>query len=331
MRILSASAIALAAATISAPAYAESSTIYDGYGSVSAGYISLDRGAYTYTYCYNQDCSTNTEEASDNYDGLNLNVRTSVSVPLGGAWGAQVDGNFSRAAYDTDITYYEGEEYALKPNESTFAGHVFARNDKRLLGLFVQRTSTNHNFGSGRAVYYAGGEAQAYLGKVTLYGQASYGTHDFTPFHSDIVNLGLQLRYFPEENLKLALGGTYQNEKWTRNREWFGGNSYEENSWERTGDNFIFGLNAEKKLKKSRARIFADFSYGEDKIDTIYRYTYGSETESDAYQYKNSEVRFMVGVKLNFGSTTLLQRDRSGASLDPVRNGNFGFEGYYQP
>jgi hypothetical protein len=35
---------------------------------------------------------------------------------------------------------------------------------------------------------------------------------------------------------------------------------------------------------------------------------------------KDHETRVMVGGKLNFGSKTLFERDRSGASLDPIRS-----------
>lgn len=330
MKVIYASAIAIAAGTISAPAYADS-TIYDGYGSFAAGYNSLDGGSGTYTYCYDGNCDSGTEEIPEKYDGLNLNVRTSVSVPLGGAWGAQVDGDFSRTVYDANQDYGKGQSFTLKSNESTFAGHAFARNDKRLLGLFVQRTSITNNFGVGRAVYYAGGEAQAYLGKVTMYGQASYGSHDFKPHDSSIVNLGLQLRYFPQDNLKLTLGGNYQSEKLTRDQDWFSADYYSDSSWKENQEHLGFSFSAEKKLKKSRASIFADFSYGDlrTKSDDTYRNEIGSGSES--YRSDASQVRLMIGVKLNFGSATLLQRDRSGASLDPARNGYFTYQGYYAP
>ena len=47
--------------------------------------------------------------------------------------------------------------------------------------------------------------------------------------------------------------------------------------------------------------------------------------------YKEHETRAMVGIKLNFGSKTLFERDRSGASLDPIKPMNLIFGGFSSP
>ena len=55
--------------------------------------------------------------------------------------------------------------------------------------------------------------------------------------------------------------------------------------------------------------------------------TYRSGVYNNEGYNHDHDLRLMVGVKLNFGSKTLLERDRTGASLETVKPLNDSFNG----
>lgn len=308
MKIILSSAIAIAAAAVSAPAMAAEGNIVDGFGSFSAGYNVLNPGSYSWEGC-DEGCDSGSSTNAPTAKGLDLNARVSVAVPLGGAFGAQVDGEYSRTVYRVTE---DSEGWSEKLNDSTVAAHVFARNSKGLVGVVAQRTSTNSNFGDGQATYYIGGEGQFYLGKATVYGQVAYGSDDFSPTNSNGINAQAQLRYFPQDNLKLTLRGGYEFFKITPDSRYnWGGDS-----WSDKVNTVAIGANAEYRLAGSSVSILGDVDYRATKLKYRDDFTGGYY----ANRQTTGDLRLMVGVKLNFGSTTLIERDRSGASLDPVRS-----------
>ena len=72
------------------------------------------------------------------------------------------------------------------------------------------------------------------------------------------------------------------------------------------------GAGAEYRLPNSPISIFG-------------KYDYSRATFPDATDISVSDNRFLIGAKFNFDSTSLLDRDRSGASLKPVDNKLLGF------
>lgn len=104
-------------------------------------------------------------------DGLNLNVRGSVAVPVKGNYGVQADADVTRSVYD--LTIGSGN---LKKTESALAVHTYWRDSERgLVGLIGQVNTTANNVGiMSNTRYFVGAEGQYYLKNVTLYGQAVY-------------------------------------------------------------------------------------------------------------------------------------------------------------
>lgn len=316
-KVLATAIIALAPTT----AMAADSNEFDGFASIALGYNSLkDTGGSWVQY---RDGALYDSGASSGYpkaDGLDVEARVTAAVPLGGNFAAQFDGDFTHTVYK----YSGSSSPAYKLDGSTLAAHAFWRDPaKGLVGVVAQRTgnSSNYYYAYTPTKYYIGGEGQYYVGNFTLYGQATYGftdsAYDWNKF--DGVNLGLQARYYAQPNLALTLKGGYEHA--AANNDY---TNYSDPAHERYSTNtWLIGAKGEYRLSNSRASLFIDADYRETKMK--YHDVYTGYDGVDYYDgdyssnRKSHDFRAMVGVKLNFGSKTLLDRDRSGASLDPVR------------
>jgi len=307
-KILATTIVVLAPTT----AMAADGNIYDGFGSVAVGYNVLDEGKWWEDYGYFEGSDySDSGNGEDKADGLDLEVRASAAAPLSGNFAGQVDGVFTRTALKWDDC--DGCP-TWKLNETSIAAHAFWREpDKGLVGLVGQRTAHTSNSWSGITTYYIGGEGQAHLDRFTIYGQVSYASVDHSYVDTDGVNAALQLRYFPQDNLMVALKGGYERMTTKPDDDYYDCPDY---CYKDKATTWLIGAKAEYRLPDSKFSLFADADYRDIKFRNSY-------IDSDYYwreeQYKYSDFRAMVGVKINFGSSTLLERDRSGASLDPVR------------
>lgn len=263
-------------------AHAAEANQFDGYLALGAGYNS-----------FKLDGPTTTP------DGLAVEVRGSASAPLGTNYGVQVDADFTRNAYSV------ANAYTLKANNSTVAAHLYWRDPAKALGgIVAQRTTTSSNlFSLPNTEYAAGGEGQFFAGKATFYGQVSYVFNDSYYLNVDGVNLGAQVRYFVKPDFSIALKGAYHDTKYTQ-----GGITPVANNDDVHHKAWLVGGKSEYRFASSPFSLFADVDYREGKFS------------DSVISYKEHSFRGLVGVKLNFGPKTLFDRDRSGASLDPVRS-----------
>jgi hypothetical protein len=324
-KLIAVSAAALALGLVSAPAMAADGQV-DGFGSLEIGHNTLNPGSYSDTYCYSGgSCYGQSIDDGITAKGLDVNARVTVAVPLGGMFGGQVDGQFSRTAYHMNGQY---ESVTIKFNQSTVAAHAYARlSDTAVLGVIGQRTAFNTNFNTGggrfgpfgsslggRAVYYIGGEGQVALGKATLAAQVVYGSDDSTYTNSAGVNASAQVRYFLQDNAKITLRGGLESFKVTPDQAYY---TCTYSCYSNRVLAVAVGLNGEYRLPGSAVSLTADADYRA--IKGKYRYFYTDGSYNDNLRSTYGDLRFMVGVKLNFGSKTLIERDRSGASFDTVR------------
>ena len=253
---------------------AEGDAGVDGFFSLAAGYNWSDMGGIIKP------------------EGLNLNVRGSVAVPVKGNYGVQVDADVTRSVYDLNIVSSN-----LKKTESALAVHTYWRDSSRgLVGLIGQVNTTANSIGMlSNTRYFVGAEGQYYLKNVTLYGQAVYQTGKFgmgSTIDADGVTLAGQVRYFAKPNLSFTLKGSYEklNTKM----------SLDHSGW-------LVGGKGEYRYAKLPISTFVEVDYR------------GGKFTVPGSSFKEHETRAMAGVKFHFGSKSLLERDRSGASLDPVR------------
>ncbi|MDB5651853.1 MAG: hypothetical protein JWL62_3373 [Hyphomicrobiales bacterium] len=262
---------------VAAYAPAPLATPFDAFGALSVGY---------------NWANISQNGLSSSANGLDLNARATFEVPVFERFGFQADGVFNRAVYK--ITNTE-----LKRNSADLAGHAFWRDSSvGLLGVIVQGTSNESSLGilSDRR-YFAGAEAQYFIGNVTLYGQAAYENVNFgvpspSGVSADGYILAGQARYFATANWAIALKGSYESIKANLD-----GISHK--GW-------LVGAQTDYRFANTHYSVFASVDYRDGKFNNN-----GG---------KDHETRAMIGAKLNFGSKTLFERDRSGASLDPIRS-----------
>ena len=255
-----------------------------------------------------------------------------VSVAAGGAWfpdetdsdnnehGMSLEGAASGEYNFTSVLGFQGDlvvqsqhfEFDNDPSEDTStlrnadaALHVFYRDSSQFLyGGFVQFGTDTFSFdGSSFAStddrYYAGAEAQYFLGDATLYGQAGAQQVTFDGQSAPGWFATFEARYFlqPDFKIEAHIGA---NDFST------GGGDLDVNvnSWNA-------GVGAEYKFANAPFSIFAKYDFTHEDSSA-----FGSTDTFD-------DNRVLVGVKFNFGAETLEDRDRSGASLKPVSSPAF--------
>lgn len=237
-----------------------------------------------------QDNGNNYDEPASN--GATYSVNASVALPISQSIGLQADVSHSQdlmnLPYDVKLN-----------NKSTSVGaHLFVRkSDKFLLGAIGQvnfNTISTSGYSIDMNQYFVGGEAQAYLKNVTLTAQVAYrkdevGSFGYGPssFGQSGVIATAQAKLFINSNWSLAAKGEYSNIKFS--------DSYDVNI-----DQWRLGLITERRLSSVPVSLLFKANYGESKVDGM----------------KLRDTRFVVGIKINFGSQSLKARDRSGASLE---------------
>lgn len=235
---------------------------------------------------------------SDSEDALDTvftpHWRGSGVIDLGSGLGLQGDIAYQSYRFNTNLpaTY--------NFSDLTGALHLFYRDPAAyLFGGFVQVTHQGQYYSADgndpfgvRTRSIVGAEGQLYLDNLTLYGQAGL-------MHEDLGNdsytqtgafLTGQARYFLTPDFKVDLHGMAAR---------LTGSPLPGNSdFTKLG----VGIGAEFKLPESPLSTFAALDYN----------------RISSYYYDHDETRLSVGLKVNFGTGSLLDQDRSGASLNPV-------------
>lgn len=196
---------------------------------------------------------------------------------------------------------FNTSDSTLTATAADLALHAYYRNDNFLVGGIVQlgRTSTqfNENNPNINDRRYLGIEGQLYLGNFTLYGQA--GAKDLKTEDRNFSGYfgKLEGRYFltPDFRIEAHLGiGTLDLP--------------ELDDWVTTTVNV--GLGAEYKFANMPLSIFADYDY--------YR---GDFERSD--DIVGERHRAVIGIRFQIEDETLMDRDRSGPSLEPIEPGGY--------
>lgn len=245
------------------------------------GFVFLGAGAGQVQGYYNG------ETEGDPANGLSVTGGASIAYQSASMLGFQGDVVLSRLQQ----TQYNNTGVDL---QGDIAGHVFYRQPGSfLIGAIGQLgtddvTNPFQHYNYERA--YAGAEAQVYAGNATLYGQVAaqrvaQGDYPRTGYVATA-----EARYFLTPNFKIKghVGIDHLD--------------YEGGSGSQT--EYKAGLGAEYRLDAQPLSVFAQYDF------THY-------TESDGSAYTANDNRILVGVKWNFGTDTLEDRDHTGASLKP--------------
>jgi hypothetical protein len=222
-------------------------------------------------------------------DDLAAEIRASAAYQFSNGFAIQSDVVFNHQGLGDDVIF-DGANVA----SVDVAGHAFYRNESFLLGVFGQYGMTSPDIGFPIDIdrFYAGGEAQGYFGNFTLYAQGGWQGQDLAPIDEepDGFFVNAEARYFAGDNLKLAINGGYAT---LGSDDEFDANTIQ------------VGGSIEYRLDDNPLSVFGNVNY--------------SETEIENTDIEFSDVRVMAGLKLNLGTQTLLERDRGGATLDPVK------------
>jgi hypothetical protein len=215
-----------------------------------------------------------------------------VNIPFAGRWNLQGDLTYDRIWQDD--FHLDGTGAAI---------HGYYRDpDNFAAGVFAAYKSYGSNFLRDVSVYdyQVGPEAQVYLGNLTLYGQAYYGQFTFDSEHFDIERFGQWgvrgvARYFVQKNFRL-----------------------------------------DAELDFHRTAAFFDEDMFDAAVQATYRFDDTPWSLFGRYQFERTTVSasgysshaFLIGMRASFGSNSLLDEDRNGATMDTMRpNGVRSFGG----
>ena len=275
---------------------AQAQTVLSGYAGVGVDYTSAT-GKY------------DSESVSDRTNGYFFD--SAASLPVVGIFGAQVDlayHNYSDKLIEGG--YREGDH-----SDGLIAtGHVFARTDQWLLGVFVGADDAGVFNVKGGGV-----EGQYYLGKLTLAGSIGAATESedqgdsYKPY---VVSGRVDARYFVTDDLMIGAHAGYEGSDYHNNS----GVYYEEL---KAPGLWTVGVGAEYRIAASPFTVTANYEHGDSKITDDYG-------ETGFYQ-DNNQIRahgdyVSIGARWTFGGS-LLNRDRHGASLSTMKDmfgGAFG-------
>lgn len=238
-------------------------------------------------------------------NGVSLEGAASGAYNFSATLGFQGDVVFGSQDYSGDLL--GGESVGGRNVDAAI--HAYYRNDQYLVGAFGQygnNTYTSaYGFTESLDHFYGGVEGQVFFGNATLYGQA--GAQQVRSFGASVDGIfgTLEARYFLEPNFKIeahigadalasSTSGIFDGDGITT---------------------LHAGAGAEYRLDNSPISFFA-------------KYDYSRATFSEESNVSESDNRFLIGAKFNFEQPTLMDRDRTGASLKPVDSRITGIFGY---
>lgn len=177
--------------------------------------------------------------------------------------------------------------------------HLNWRNDDFAVGGFgeAKKLIISTNTSKDMWAWKVGPEAQVYFGNLTLYGQGYYGRADFGLRVSRFDEMGVRgvARYFVQDNLRFEVEASFHRTK---------------DVCRLASDFDIFALAAQ-----------VDYRFDDTPWSVFGRY------QRDAFSLTNVANgptlhmdKFSVGLRASFGSKTLLEEDRKGATMDTYRS-----------
>ncbi|QKC83390.1 hypothetical protein EB232_18775 [Mesorhizobium sp. NZP2077] len=206
-----------------------------------------------------------------------------VNFPIDPRWNIQADAFVdSLWVQSQNLDGYGGAVHAYWRDPSSYA-----------LGGFTSVTGYGGDVVSGENLYSfaVGPEAQAYFGNVTVYGQIYYGQLRATGQSEHFDNWGGRgvVRYFAQDNLRFDAELGYS-------RISLGGESL----------NTVTGaLQAMYRFSGTPLSVFGRYQL--DHVSSP-----GSSGSLNVH-------KFVIGLRGSFGSDTLLDEDRNGATMDTYR------------
>lgn len=282
---------------------------------------------------YGDDFTSNTNGLGLKSTGPSGEARVSVAYTDKSGFGAQLDN-----VYTDFITYGNGangyNNYRSSNSSYDMAAHLFYRTNKYLAGIYAQRTTYSLQYsGNGQTggytplnrAYFLGTEGQYYFERATVYAQAGYQSYGYTTTETNGVSYnysnsapsgytaGLLARYFAQDNWKFDFGYAFGTTSSAYND---GGSGYNYTSNSKQISNLLT-LGTEYRLDKSPISFFANYGYGTSSTNTNSSNSFGNSYNNSLNLTSNT---VLVGIKITFGTGSLLEQDRRGVTLNPVNS-----------
>jgi hypothetical protein len=224
--------------------------------------------------------------APDSVDGHTWSLRGSVNINTGSPFNVQADAGYAR-----------NEVSSVDSNTGLGALHGYYRNDEFAVGAFGQASrfsvSALNIIGQGSANDYIGGlEAAKYGDWATFYGQLGYGRTSLYGFDADHYVGTLGARFYATDNLRLDVDGALHRF------------SYSDTDLD-------VDLRTLKLTANYRPEQFPVTFYGG------YRYDQGKLSVPGVSVKENVGTLF-AGLRVSFGTTSLKDEERHGATWNPV-------------
>ena len=273
-------------ATLATTAYAADPTIEEAApvsGPQISGHVEFYLGGLDMTFEFEGEEETETGWA---YGGA-----ARINVPVSERWNIQGDAIVdSLSIDDVDLTGYGGALHAYWRDPNSYAFGMF--------GTLTEFTSDGDDVAGS---YTVGPEAQVYFGNLTLYGQAWYGQLGFdgpgVPSDDfDMWGIRGVARYFLQPNLRLD--GELA----------FHGSSLDVGVGDVEVDTLSVAFQANYRFENTPLTMFGRYQF--DTLD--FTAPFSSDQSLDAH-------KLVVGLRASFGTGTLFDEDRYGATMDTVR------------
>ncbi|MET3521962.1 MULTISPECIES: hypothetical protein [Mesorhizobium] len=220
--------------------------------------------------------------AGEHADGTTAGGTGRVNFPIDSRWNVQTDAFVdSLWAEGTNIYGYGGAVHGYWRDPSAFA-----------LGAFASVTGYGGDgFDDDLYSFSVGPEGQVYMGNVTVYGQVYYGQLRASGSSEHIDTWGGRgvVRYFAQDNLRFDGELGYS----TTSVGPFDTNTF-------TG-----ALQATYRFSGTAFSVFGRYQFERASIS--------------AFDVTENIHKYVIGVRASFGSDTLLDEDRNGATMDTGR------------
>lgn len=218
-------------------------------------------------------------------DGGHLSARTAggagrVNFPIDARWNIQTDASIDSLWVEGSNIYgYGGAIHGYWRDPSSYA-----------LGGFATFTRYGGDIGGPKIYNFTvGPEAQAYFGNVTVYGQIYYGQlrANGESEHYDQWGGRAVVRYFAQDNLR------FDGELGFARLSGFGDHL----------DTITAALQANYRFSGTPFSVFGRYQLDHMSV---------ASTDLNIHKY-------VIGLRASFGSNTLLEEDRNGATMDTYR------------
>ena len=231
--------------------------------------------------------------AGTKYNGPVYSGRLTASFPLTGNFGFQGDIRYEDNQFDVNIA-----DANIDVRYTDLAAHFFWRDQSQfLIGILAQHEIINETI-SDAYIFdltkdIVGLEFQYFLPNATLSGKLVNSTWTIIDRHDDGgLTAGVEWKYFFDKNFYVAPGIEFISEQYAD------GGKYQ---------SYVLSLASEYKFANNPISLFVKAEHNNGQMKSC-------------INFDETTTKVMAGITVSLASIDLYQRDRSGASLNPISN-----------